>query len=80
MLTRLIYGARLSLFMGITPVVARLRARHGHRRRRGLRRRLTEHGHHAHDRRLLRLPLGAAGHRACPARSGAGIVELASSR
>ena len=62
MLSRLIYGGRLSLFMGVTPVPVRLLIGGllgitagfvGGRR---------QHADHAHHGRVLRLPVGAAGH------------------
>ena len=64
MLSRLIYGGRLSLFMGVLPVACAfaIGATLGLARR--LRRRLGQHGDHADHRRVLRLPVGAAGDRA----------------
>ena len=64
MLTRLIYGGRLSLFIGVMPVLLAFCDRLGHRRVRGLRRRQDQHHRDAHHRRVLRFPLGAAGDRA----------------
>ena len=61
MLSRLIYGARLSLLMGVTPVPIAFLIGSAIGIVAGYRRRLRQHRHHAHDRRLLRLPLGAAG-------------------
>ena len=61
MLSRLIYGGRLSLFMGVTPVRLRPADRRPARHHRGLRRRPRQHGDHAHHGRVLRLPVGAAG-------------------
>ena len=60
-LSRLIHGARLSLFMGVTPVFLALLAGRQHRHRRRLRRRLAQCRADAHHGRVLRVPLGAAG-------------------
>ena len=63
MLSRLLYGGRLSLLMGVTPVAAALLIGGflGHRRR--VCRRQGQHADHAHHRRVLCLPVGAAGDR-----------------
>ena len=64
MLSRLIYGGRLSLFMGVTPVVLRPADRRPARHRRGLSWAAgVNTADHAHHRRVLRLPVGAAGDR-----------------
>ena len=60
MLSRLIYGGRLSLFIGLMPVVLAFMHRHDARRHGRLSRRLRQSGDHAHHRRVLRVPLGAA--------------------
>jgi hypothetical protein len=64
MLSRLIVGARLSLFIGITPVICAF----GIGGAIGILGRLCgrprQHRDHADDRRVLRLPLGAARDRA----------------
>jgi hypothetical protein len=62
MLTRLMYGGRLSLLMGVVPVI-RLPDRHHGWRRGRLCRRAHQYGHHANARRVLCLPVGAAGRR-----------------
>ncbi len=74
MLARLLYGGRLSGFLGIVPRAGGLRDRFGAGHPGGLRRRLGQHGHHAHHRRLLRLSLGAAG-RGDQRRARAGHVQ-----
>ena len=61
MLSRLIYGGRLSLFMGVTPVVLALLIGGIAGHHRGLPGRPREHADHAHHGRVLRLPVGAAG-------------------
>ena len=63
MLSRLIYGGRVSLLMGVVPVLIASIDRRPARRRRRLCRRPDQHRDHAHDGRILRLPLGAAGGR-----------------
>ena len=60
MVARLIYGGRLSLFLGLAAGGARLHDRHDARRDGGLSRRLRQSGDHAHRGRVLRLPVGAA--------------------
>ena len=64
MLTRLIYGGRLSLFMGLVPVINALviGGSLGHSRR--LCRRRGQYRNHAHPGSVLRLPIGLAGDRA----------------
>ena len=79
MLARLIYGGRLSLIVGILPVILAFVHRHLARPRRRLCRRQGQHRDHAHDRRVLRLSLGAAGDRDF-GRAGRRHRQLASSR
>ena len=61
MFARLIYGGRLSLFMGVTPVVCALADRRPARHHGGLPGRPRQHGDHARHGRVLRLPVRAAG-------------------
>jgi ABC-type antimicrobial peptide transport system permease subunit len=56
LLTHLIYGGRISLFMSFTPVVLAFSSAARSAHDGGVRRRLGQHGDHAHDRRVLRLP------------------------
>ena len=63
MLARLIYGGRLSLFIGITPVVLAFCIGTTLGVVAGYVGGTRQHGDHAHRRRVLRLPLGAAGDR-----------------
>ena len=60
MLSRLLWGGRISLLMGILPVIFATTDRRRLRRGRRLLRRQGQHGDHAHHGHLLRLPLGAA--------------------
>ena len=74
MLSRLIFGGRLSLVVGLSARDLRLRRRHLARADRRLCRRQDQYRHHAHRRRVLRLSLGAAGDRDFRHALGAGIV------
>ena len=56
MLARLIYGGRLSLIIGILPVILAFMIGTSLGARRRLCRRQAQHRDHAHDRRVLRLP------------------------
>jgi hypothetical protein len=61
MLSRLIFGARFSLFIGVVVVGIAADRRHRDRRDRGLFPRLGRHDDHAGDGRHPRLPVAAAG-------------------
>ena len=63
MLTRLLYGGRLSWFMGITPVALAFVIGTILGVLAGFAGGKVNMADHAHDRRVLRLPLGAAGGR-----------------
>ena len=74
MLTRLIYGGRLSLFMGVTPVVCALVIGGLLGISAGYVGGWVNTLDHAHDGRVLCLPVRAAGDRAL-GRHGAGILN-----
>ena len=61
LLSRLIYGGRSSLLMGLVPVADRHGTRGNARRHRRFRRSLRERRDHAHDGRVLRVPVRSAG-------------------
>ena len=63
MLSRLLWGGRMTLVAGLTPVVVAFVLGTGAGRARRLRGRPHQHADHADDGHLLRVPRGAARHR-----------------